>query len=260
MRTVRSADGTAIAVEQVTDGPRPMVTVAGGPSGRASWAVAAEGLVGRFAVHLADRRGKGDSGDTLPYSFAREHDDLDALCADLGPDVVVAGHSSGAVCVLGAAARGLAASALVLYEPPWPLPGRPDDSATLDRMEAQLAAGDAEGALLTGVRELVQAPEAAIEGMRRSPIWPSRVANAAAWPREGRELVRMPVGTEGLADIGMPVLMLLGEHSAGHLRDSTAAVAAALPHATVVELPGQAHAALQTAPDLVARVIAEYFG
>jgi pimeloyl-ACP methyl ester carboxylesterase len=67
--TVRSADGTTIAVERVTDGPRPMVTLAGGASGRVSWAAAAAGLDGRFAVWLADRRGKGDSGDTLPSAI-----------------------------------------------------------------------------------------------------------------------------------------------------------------------------------------------
>ena len=49
--------------------------------------------------------------------------------------------------------------------------------------------------------------------------------------------------------------MLLGEQSREHLRRSTHAVAEALPDATVVDLPGQGHAALQTAPDLVADVL-----
>ncbi|MFC5060625.1 alpha/beta fold hydrolase [Actinomycetospora atypica] len=257
--TVRSADGTTIALQRVTDGPRPMVTLAGGPSGRASWAAAAAGLEGRFAVWLADRRGRGDSGDTPPYSFEREYDDVEALCAFLGPGTVVAAHSSGAVCTLGAAARGLRASALVLYEPPWPLTGRPDQSDVLDRMDAQVAAGDPEGALVTGLRELVRVPDAAIEGMRRTPIWAGRVANAAVWSREGRELHRMPEGTAALVGLGVPTLMLLGTESPRHLHDSTHAVADALHHATVVELSGQEHAALQTAPTLVTEAILSYF-
>ena len=257
--TVRSADGTTIALERVTDGPRPMVTLAGGASGRASWAAAAAGLEGRFAVWLADRRGKGDSGDTAPYSFEREYDDVDALCAYLGPDTVVAANSSAAVCVLGAAARNPAASALVVYEPPWPLPGRPDLTAVLDRMDAQVAAGDAEGALVTGLRELASAPEGVIAGMRGTPVWAGRVANVAMWSREGRELQRLPDGTAALTGLDLRTLLILGSESPPHLRESTEAVAAALPRATVVELPGQGHGALQTAPRLVTETILTYF-
>ena len=35
---VRSADGTEIALEQVTDGPRRLLLVPGGPAGRGRWA------------------------------------------------------------------------------------------------------------------------------------------------------------------------------------------------------------------------------
>ena len=73
---VVSADGTVIALEQVTDGPQPLVTLPGRTAGRAVWSEAARALDGRFAVWLADRRGKGDSGDTPPYSFHREYEDL----------------------------------------------------------------------------------------------------------------------------------------------------------------------------------------
>ena len=45
--------------------------------------------------------------------------------------------------------------------------------------------------------------------------------------------------------VDLPTLMLLGSESPPHLRESTEAVAAVLLQATVVELPGQEHAALQ---------------
>jgi hypothetical protein len=142
-----------------------------------------------------------------------------------------------------------------VYEPPWPLPGRVDDTAVLDEMEARLEAGDPEGALETGYLRLVGAPPAAVEGMKRAPSWPVRVALAHTWPREGRELLRMPPGTDALRGIGLHTVMLLGEQSAGHLHESTAAVADALPDAVVVDLPGQAHSALQTAPAMVGEVL-----
>lgn len=260
VRYVISADGTPLALERVTDGRRPMLTLAGGPTGRAVWAQVAAGLQGRFAVWLADRRGKGDSGDTEPWSPEREYDDIDALCAFLGPDVVVAAHSSAALFALGAAARGLTAASLLLYEPPWPLPGRPDDTATLDAMDALAAAGDLEGSLVLGLTELVKLPAQAVEGYRRAPGWEERVANAAAWLREGRAIMAQEPGTAALTGVDVPTVMLLGEKSQDFLRASTLAVAEALDDARVVELPGQGHAGLQTAPDLVAETILRALG
>lgn len=260
LRYVISADGTPLALERVTDGPRPMLTLGGGPTGRAGWAQVAAGLEGRFAVWLADRRGKGDSGDTEPWSPEREYDDLDALCAFLGPDVVVAAHSSAALFALGAAARGLAAASLLLYEPPWPLPGRPDDTPTLDAMDALAAAGDLEGSFVLGLTGLAKLPPQGVEGYRRAPGWDERVANAATWPREGHAMMRMEPGTAALTGVGLPTVMLLGETSQDFLRAATFAVAGALGDAQVVELPGQGHAGLQTAPDLVAETILRAFG
>lgn len=258
---VRSADGTMIALERVTEGPRPLVTFAGATAGRAVWAAAAEQLDGRFEVWLADRRGKGDSGDTPPYAFEREHEDVRAVATWFDGAAVVAGHSSGAVCVAGAAASGdLPAASLVLYEPPWPLPGRTDHSAVLDAMDARIAAGDPEGALEIGMLRLVEAPPAAVAAMKQTPSWPFRVAHAHTWPREARELLRLPEGTAVLESVGLRTVMLLGEQSAEHLRASTAAVATALPDAAVVDLPGQGHAALQTAPELVADAILRHAG
>ncbi|MHC1562746.1 alpha/beta fold hydrolase [Actinomycetospora sp. C-140] len=255
---VTSPDGTPIALEQVTEGPRPMVTVPGGTNGRRIWAEAAAALDGRYAVWLADRRGKGDSGDTEPYSFEREYEDLHALARWFDGEAVFAAHSSGALCLLGAATLDLPAASLVVYEPPWPLPGRPDDTPILDAMDARLAAGDAEGAVEIGLTQLVGMPAQAVEGMKRAPSWAERLVNVRAWPREGRELLRMPLGTDVLRGVGLRTLMLLGEESPGHLRASTEAVAATLTDAEVVELPGQGHAALQTAPAMVGEVLARH--
>ncbi|MDD7965012.1 alpha/beta fold hydrolase [Actinomycetospora lemnae] len=204
---------------------------------------------------LADRRGKGDSGDTEPYSFDREHEDLRAIAIWFDGEAVLAAHSSAAVCLLGAAADGLPASTLVVDEPPWPLGGRDDPTGALDAMEARLAAGDPEGALEIGLLRLVGVPEPAPAGMKQAPGWAERVANAHTWPREGRELERMPAGTDVLRDVRLRTVMLLGEQSPEHLRRSTAAVADALPDVEVVDLPGQGHTALQTAPALVADVL-----
>ena len=91
--------------------------------------------------------------------------------------------------------------------------------------------------------------------MKQAPSWSRRVAHAHTWSREAREVERLPESPDVLRGIPSPVLLLVGGESPEHLRASTAAVADALPDATVVELPGQSHAALQTAPALVTEAI-----
>jgi pimeloyl-ACP methyl ester carboxylesterase len=72
-----------------------------------------------FTVYSYDRRGRGDSGDTQPYSVEREVEDLAAVIADAGQPVTVVGISSGAALAVAAANRGLPISRLALYEPPF---------------------------------------------------------------------------------------------------------------------------------------------
>ncbi|MFC5139171.1 alpha/beta fold hydrolase [Actinomycetospora rhizophila] len=257
---VTSPDGTVLAVERVTDGPRPLVTFSGGPTGRHNWAAVGQALDGEFEVWLADRRGRGDSGDTAPYSFEREYEDIAAIGSWFGGEAVLAAHSSGALCLLGAAAREVPAASLVVYEPPWPLPGRADPTAALDAMEERLAAGDPAGSFEIGLLRLVELPAPAVEGMKQAPGWAQRVSYAHTWPREVREVERLPADTDVLRGIRLRTVLLIGEQSPEHLRRSTAAVADVLPDATVVELPGQGHTALQTAPALVAEAIRRHAG
>ena len=48
-----------------------------------------------FTVYSYDRRGRGDSGDTLPYAVDREIEDIEALIGDAGGTAYLFGHSSG---------------------------------------------------------------------------------------------------------------------------------------------------------------------
>ena len=66
-----SADGTRIAYEMVGSGP-PVVIVSGAFGTRTDARELAVALSGRFTAAGYDRRGRGDSGDTQPYSPARE--------------------------------------------------------------------------------------------------------------------------------------------------------------------------------------------
>ncbi|MGK5113003.1 alpha/beta fold hydrolase [Geodermatophilus sp. CPCC 205506] len=232
-RRVTSVDGTSLVVERVTRGPAVVVMVPGGPNGRRVWAAVAARLEGTHSCWLMDRRGKGDSGDTAPYSLEREYEDVTAVAGSFDEPVLVAGHSSGAVCVLGAATRGARLTGLVLYEPPWPHAGWHPTAEGADEMDEFIAAGRPERALEFGLRELVGMPAAAVAAMRGGPGWADRVALVHTWPREVREITRLPADLAPLRRIAAPVLLLDGERSPAHHRQATSGIAAALPNATV---------------------------
>ena len=106
--TVRSADGTTIAYEKVGTGPA-LVLVDGALCSRdfGPCRSLANHLADRFTVYFYDRRGRGGSGDTPPYSPAREYEDLDAVIRAAGGTAYVTGFSSGAALALQAAASGV---------------------------------------------------------------------------------------------------------------------------------------------------------
>jgi hypothetical protein len=88
MSRVTSKDGTSIAYDHQGAGPA-VILVGGGlvdpASGRAGcWenAPLATELAKWCTVYNYDRRGRSDSGDTLPYAVEREVEDLEALIAE----------------------------------------------------------------------------------------------------------------------------------------------------------------------------------
>src|SRR3712207_6709366 len=106
METVTSADGTVIAFDQTGAGP-PLVLVSGAACDRAVDRPLAEGLAAHFTVLNYDRRGRGDSTDTPPYTVDREIEDIEILLAAAGGSAVLVGLSSGAALAALAAAAGL---------------------------------------------------------------------------------------------------------------------------------------------------------
>lgn len=254
-RRIVSADGTEIALERTTRGPQTLLTLSGGPSLRSAWARVAAHLDGQYSCWLMDRRGKGDSGDTPPYALEREYEDVAAAVASLDGPVTLAGHSSGAICALGAALGDAQIAQLALYEPPWPV-GRPRVPAErIDAVEMLAAAGDRAAALELALRDIIGIPQAVIDALRGSPPWIERCALVHTWPREMREVEALPPDVSHLAAITVPTLMIHGSHSPHYLLDSTRSVARVLPSARVVGLAGQSHDALGTAPEAVAGAI-----
>ena len=113
MERVTSEDGTRIAYERAGSGPA-VVLVGGGISYRSENAPLAAQLAGRFSVYNYDRRGRGDSTDTLPYAVDREIEDIGALIAAADGSAHLYGVSSGGALALQAAAAGLAVGSVAV--------------------------------------------------------------------------------------------------------------------------------------------------
>lgn len=96
---VHSSDGTAIAFDQLGDGP-PVVLVCGASTDRMANAPLAKLLAERLIVFNYDRRGRGDSNDTPPYAVEREVEDIGAVIDVAGGSAFVYGNSSGAAVAL----------------------------------------------------------------------------------------------------------------------------------------------------------------
>ena len=181
MHTITSADGTKIAYDVRGAGPAVILV---DPALNTRWSGSkpelADALAQRLTVYCYDRRGRGDSGDTLPYTIERAIEDIDALIEVAGAPVFLYGYSSGACLALEAALRlGTKVTKLAMYEPPYD-----DDPAGQSAwrhyrsaLREALAAGrrdDAVAAFMTRVGM----PAEQIAGMRQSPYWPSMEAIA----------------------------------------------------------------------------------
>jgi hypothetical protein len=249
MPTVTSADGTMIAYDLVGSGP-PLILVAGATQYRGVDQTTPELqrlLAERFAVINYDRRGRGESGDTLPYAPEREYEDLAALATKAGGEASVFGMSSGAILALEAAANGVAVTNLLLYEPPCLLDGdspEPIDDYidTLDRFVAEGKPGDAMAYFLDVVGGM---PPDQIEAFRASPIWRGFEAVGHTLAYDGR--IMEPVGRGEPIPAGrwdsakQPTLVIAGGDSPAWMQRAAAKVADAVPDGRLRTLPGQTH-------------------
>ena len=247
MDTVRSADGTTIAFTRAGQGP-PLILVDGALCSRQFGPMPglAEQLAPSFTVYTYDRRGRGESGDTAPYSPDREVDDLQALAAEAGDAVYVHGTSSGAALALEAAKRIPAITKLALYEPPFIVDNTrsalPDDY--LPRLTSLVSAGR-RGDAVKMFMSFVGAPGIFTAVMPLTPVWSKLKAAAPTLVYDITLLADHQRGTpltpEEWAAVKVPTLVAAGGKSPAWMANGTRALADALPDSTYRTLSGQNH-------------------
>jgi pimeloyl-ACP methyl ester carboxylesterase len=195
-----------------------------------NWEFVKPSLRKDFTVYAVARRGRGETDRT-----------------QVGEPVFLAGHSYGAHCALGAAHRlpGRVRK-LVLYEP-----GHPNlvPSAVLARLEDLATAGDWDELAFTFFRDALHVPVHELEAVRASELWAPIVADAPASIHDITALTKYDFDAARYRDLDMQVLLQTGSESPRDLY-VTDALAAALPHASIGVLAGQAHEGMTTAPDM----------
>jgi len=258
MAEVRSKDGTPIAYERSGNGPT-VILVDGalcsrtfGPSPKL-----AELLAGDFTVYAYDRRGRGGSGDTQPYSPAREVEDLAAVIQAAGGSASLVGLSSGGALALEAAASGVPIHKVIAYEPPYV-----DDAGTgggalhQQRLERLLAQGDRGGAIKYFMKDMVGAPAVMLVVMRLMPwIWRKLKAVAHTLPCDAAVMTGFRVPRTRFASIRVPTLVMSGAKTDPRLGKAAQTVAGIIPAARHCELAGQTH---NVKPDVLAPAVAEF--
>jgi pimeloyl-ACP methyl ester carboxylesterase/GNAT superfamily N-acetyltransferase len=261
---VQAPDGTAIARFDEGEGP-PLILVHGAAADHTTFRVVGPRLAARFAVRAIDRRGRGASGDTLPYAIEREFEDVvavaDGLADETGRPVAVFGHSWGGRCALGAALRTSAIERVISYEGA-PPPGsmRYQEPGLVDRLAALDAAGRPDELLTTFLREVVGMNQDELDRYRADPIWERRVAAAPTIVRELRAETDPAAGPDVLAAVRQPVLQLLGGASLPVFGEAIRALDARLADGGIVTIPGAKHAAHHTHPDAVVEAVTSFLG
>lgn len=266
MSTVTSKDGTLIAYDKVGSG-LALIMVNGAIAYRAfddgTLAQVAELLGKHFTVYSYDRRGRGESGDTLPFTKEREIEDVQALVEDAGGEAMVLGFSSGSAVTLDATAVTLGIIKAAVYEPPFivddsrqPVP--PNYAEHLMKLGTE---GKREEAVEYFMKHAVGIPDEYIDGMKQDQAsWAgmTSVAHTIAYDAAfvGSVMQGKPLPTDRWDKVTVPVLVADGGDSDSWFHTGADALAKVLPNASRQTLEGQTHS---FEPNVLAPMIIEFF-
>src|ERR1700733_8188938 len=261
MHTLSSPDGTTIAYDQQGEGPA-LILVDGALTVHSSGSGSelAKLLAPHFTVFGFDRRGRGESGDTLPYAVDREIDDIEALIDRAGGTAFLYGHSSAGPLAMRAAIRlGRKVSKIAMYEPPYNNdPGAQESWSQYLRQLAEALAEGRRGDAVALFMRFVGTPPERSDGMRRAPFWPGLEAVAPTLAYDHAAILGEPWSVPaGLAArVSVPALVMAGDASLPFMPNAARVLSRAIPQAELRTLEGQTH---EVSPGVLAPVLAEFF-
>ena len=179
---VAADDGAPIAVWVKGRGPA-LVMVHGSIADHTTFDSFVAVLGQHLTTYAMDRRGFGATPDfdgyTIDVDFADVAAVVDAVATRTGGPIILWGHSYGANCAMGGAARTTNVSHLVLYEPSLGLAYPP---GSIERIEAALADGDHDAAIVAVLVDILEMTADDVDTLRADPLWPVRLAAAPTVP------------------------------------------------------------------------------
>ncbi len=254
---VKSADGTSIAIDRTGDGP-PVVLISGGSVDRRSNDGLAVELASQYMVLNYDRRGRGDSGDTLPYAIEREIEDIAAVVEAADGPAFLYGSSSGAALGLMAAEKlGQRIRKLAMWEPPFikdPAARPPGDHVqAYERFVAEGRRGDAVEYFMARV---VRLPAEFVAFARSQPWWADQEKIAHTLAYDGRIMGDYEPPVELARSVTTPTLILTGGASFPFMHETARLLADALPNGETRVVQGQEH---NVDPGVLAPALRSFF-
>ncbi|RLV57112.1 alpha/beta hydrolase [Aeromicrobium phragmitis] len=244
--------GDTVAFDLRGTGPAVVFVAGAGPhravdpaTTRTAELAAARGLT----TVVPDRLGRGESVASGHLGLQRELAMLRTAIDAAGGRAVLVGHSSGCAISLAAAAAGLPVDGLVLWEAPMDM-DEDDVRAWIGEFERRLDDGDLDGALAQYMKDM---PPEWLEGARQDPSYPQIVADVVSYRADGEALVW--AGSAPYAELSMPVLTLVGEHTFPGMTETATAIAAALPSGRTATAPGRDH---EWEPEPMADLLVEF--
>jgi 3-oxoadipate enol-lactonase len=250
--------GHAADIRELGNGP-PVVLLHGYPLDGAMWSGVARALAPNLRVLKPDLPGHGENGAPAASSIEGQADFLEALLGQLPPPVGLAGFSMGGYVALALMKR------------------RPEKVRALALVDTHAGADDAAGrgrrdeAIATvrsgGVEPIAQAMLPKLlspEGLKRPDLVEraTRMMNRQKPETVAADLAALrdrPDSTSTLASIAIPTLVVVGELDELTPPSESQAMAAAIPGARLVSIPGAGHLAPMERPRAVAAALADFF-
>jgi len=265
MPTVTSKDGTRIAFDKVGSGPA-VILVNGAMSYRRAFDTTLEDLAELlskdFTVYDYDRRGRGESGNTEPFTKVREIEDIQALIEEAGGEAMLVGFSSGGAVTLETTAVTPGVTKAFVYEVPFIV----DDSRQpLEDYEGHTTKLVAEGKLDELIEYFITAvagiPAEFVGGIKQDQaMWERMRAIAPTIPHDaafmGEFMKGKPLPAGYWSKVKVPVLVGDGGASPAWLHHAAEALAEALPNASRETFKDQTHS---LDPKVLAPVVIEFF-
>jgi pimeloyl-ACP methyl ester carboxylesterase len=248
----------ATQIRELGSGP-PILLVHGYPLDGAMWSGVARTLSARFRVLKPDLPGRGDTTAPATGSIEGHADFLEAILSALGTPTGLAGFSMGGYAALALAKRrpaGLAALALVDTKA-----GADDEAARAKREEA-IATLQAQGvpAIAEAMVPRLLAPDSIGRGDLAERV--GRIMQrqkAETVEADLRALRDRPDSTAFLPSIAVPTLVVVGELDALTPPAESEKMAAAIPGARLVTVPGAGHLTPMERPGAVASALGDFF-